>query len=254
LLDGLVIGMPSDHGHAMLWVLGAGSNAPLRIGDGNVSRLRQTAAMPSTTSMLGFAALAFAIIVIPGPSVMFVVTRALTYGRRAALLTVVGNAAGFYFQALLVAVGVGAVLERSVLAYNTLKFVGAVYLVWLGIQTFRRRSDLARVADATELQAHRSIVLDGFVVGLANPKTVVFFAAVLPQYVTNGGAPAGVQMAVLGLVFVAVALVSDSAWGLAAGTARSWFAGSPRRLERLGGAGGLAIAALGLRLAASRRA
>lgn len=209
--------------------------------------------MPSTDSLLAFSALAFAIIIIPGPSVMFVVTRALTFGRRAALLTVAGNAAGFYLQALLVAVGVGAILERSVLAYNTVKFAGALYLVWLGVQTFQRRSALAEVADATELQPRRSIALDGFIVGVANPKTVVFFAAVLPQYVRTGGAPAGVQMAVLGLVFAAVALVSDSVWGLAAGTARGWFARSPRRLAQLGGAGGLAIAALGVRLAISRR-
>jgi threonine/homoserine/homoserine lactone efflux protein len=209
--------------------------------------------MPQTSSLLAFAALAFAIIIIPGPSVMFVVTRALTYGRRAALLTVVGNAAGFYVQVLLVAVGVGALLERSVLAYNTVKFIGALYLVWLGIQTFRHRRELASVTDATEIQPHRSIMLDGFVVGVSNPKTVVFFAAVLPQYVRTGGAPASLQMAVLGLVFVAVALASDSIWGLAAGTARSWFARSPRRLEHLGGAGGLAIAALGVRLAVTRR-
>lgn len=209
--------------------------------------------MPSTDSLLAFGALAFAIIIIPGPSVMFVVTRALTYGRRAALLTVAGNAAGFYLQALLVAVGVGALLERSVLAYNTVKFVGALYLVWLGVQTYRRRGELATVSDATELQPRRSIALDGFIVGVANPKTVVFFAAVLPQYVRTGGAPASLQMAVLGLVFAAVALVSDSVWGLAAGTARGWFARSPRRLAQLGGAGGVAIAALGVRLAISRR-
>lgn len=209
--------------------------------------------MPPTSSLLAFAALAFAIIIIPGPSVMFVVTRALTYGRRAALLTVLGNAAGFYMQALLVAVGVGALLERSVLAYNTVKFVGAVYLVWLGIQTFRRRRELAHVVDATEIQPHRSLLIDGFIVGIANPKTVVFFAAVLPQYVRADGAPAGVQMAVLGLVFMAVALASDSVWGIAAGTARTWFARSPGRLEQLGGAGGLAIAALGVRLAFTRR-
>jgi threonine/homoserine/homoserine lactone efflux protein len=212
-----------------------------------------TAGVPSTNSLLAFSALAFAIIIIPGPSVMFVVTRALTYGRRAALLTVAGNTAGFYVQALLVAVGVGAVLERSVLAYNTVRFIGALYLVWLGVQTFRRRHELAGVHDATELQPRRSILLDGFVVGLANPKTVVFFAAVLPQYVRPGGAPAALQMALLGLVFAVVALASDSVWGLAAGTARGWFARAPRRLAQLGGAGGLAIAGLGLRLAVSRR-
>jgi threonine/homoserine/homoserine lactone efflux protein len=208
--------------------------------------------VPPPNSLLAFAAIAFAIIIIPGPSVMFVISRALTYGRRAALLTVVGNAVGFYAQVVLVAFGLGAVLERSIVAYNTVKF-GALYLVWLGVQTFRRRRELAQVDDATELQPHRSILLDGFVVGAANPKTIVFFAAVLPQYVRPDGAPAALQMAVLGLIFVAVALASDSVWGLAAGTARSWFARSPRRLERLGGAGGLAIAALGVRLAVSRR-
>ncbi len=209
--------------------------------------------MPPPNSLLAFAVIAFAIIIIPGPSVMFVISRALTYGRRAALLTVVGNAAGFYSQVVLVAFGLGALLERSILAYNTVKFVGAIYLVSSGIQTFRRRRELAQVDDATELQPHRSILLDGFVVGVANPKTIVFFAAVLPQYVRPDGAPAALQMAVLGLIFVVVALASDSVWGLAAGTARSWFARSPRRLERLGGAGGLAIAALGVRLAVSRR-
>ncbi|MGA7759763.1 MAG: LysE family translocator [Ilumatobacteraceae bacterium] len=209
--------------------------------------------MPTPDALAAFAVLAFAIIIIPGPSVMFVVSRALAYGRRAALLTVLGNAAGFYVQVLLVAVGVGALLERSVLAYNTVKLVGALYLVWLGIQTLRRRRELAQVTDATEIQPHRSILLDGFVVGISNPKTIVFFAAVLPQYVRSDAAPAAIQMAVLGLVFTAVALTSDSVWGLAAGTARSWFARSPRRLERLGGAGGLAIAALGVRLAISRR-
>jgi threonine/homoserine/homoserine lactone efflux protein len=213
----------------------------------------QDADVPRPDALLAFAVLAFAIIIIPGPCVMFVVSRALASGRRAALLTVVGNAAGFYIQVLLVAVGIGTLVERSILAYNLVKFVGALYLVWLGVQTFRRRRELAKVTDATEIQPHGSILRDGFIVGISNPKTIVFFAAVLPQYVRPEGAPAGVQMAVLGLIFVAVALVSDGVWALAAGTARSWFTRSPRRLERLGGAGGLAIAALGVRLAMSQR-
>ena len=209
--------------------------------------------MPPLDALLAFAVLAFAIIVIPGPSVMFVVSRALAYGRRAALLTVMGNALGFYVQVLMVAIGLGALLERSIVAYNVVKFVGALYLVWLGVQTFRRRCELARMDDISDVRPHRSVVLDGFGVGVSNPKTIVFFAAVLPQYVRPDGAPAGLQMAVLGLIFGLVALASDSVWGMAAGTARTWFARSPKRLERLGGAGGLAIAALGVRLAVSRR-
>ena len=100
---------------------------------------------------------------------------------------------------------------------------------------------------------HRSLFVDGFVVGVANPKTFVFFAAVLPPFVTSGGAPAAVQMMVLGLVFAVLALVSDSVWGLAAGTARHWFSASSRRLEALGAAGGVAIGGLGLRVALTGR-
>lgn len=137
--------------------------------------------VPPTDELLVFSVLGFAIIVIPEPSVMFVIGRALAYASRAALLTMVGNAAGFYVQVLLVAIEVGALLEWSVLAYNTVKIVGALYPVWSGIQTFRRRHDLALVLDATDVRTHGSIMLDGFIVGVANAKTVVFFAAVLPQ-------------------------------------------------------------------------
>lgn len=95
---------------------------------------------------------------------------------------------------------------------------------------------------------------DGFIVGVANPKAIVFFAAILPQYVAADGAPAGLQMVVLGIVFVVNALLSDGAWGLVAGTARGWFARSPRRLARIGGAGGLAMIGLSLHLAVTGRA
>ena len=86
--------------------------------------------MPPAESVAAFAALSFALIVVPGPSVMFVVSRAVALGRRAALLTVAGNAAGVYVQVLLVAVGLGVIVERSVLAFNAVKLLGAGYLVW----------------------------------------------------------------------------------------------------------------------------
>ncbi len=202
------------------------------------------------SALLGFAAVAFAIIIIPGPSVMFVVSRAVAHGRRAALLTVLGNAAGAYSQVLLVAVGVGAVVERSIAVFTAIKLVGALYLVWLGIETIRHRRDASRIETSLVVaRSTRSLLTDGFVVGSSNPKTIVFFAAILPQFVEHGGAPEALQMAALGLVFVAVALVSDSAWGLGAGTAREWFVRSPRRLEVLSGLGGAVIVGLGLRLA-----
>lgn len=212
--------------------------------------------MPPVSSLAAFAAVSFAIIVIPGPSVMFVVGRALSLGRRAALVTVAGNAAGFYVQVLLVAVGLGAVVERSVAVFNAIKLVGAAYLVWVGVQAVIHRKQHASrtmTVAGTDLVAHRSLFVDGFVVGVANPKTIVFFAAVLPQFVTPEGAPAGVQMIVLGLIFAVIALASDSVWGLAAGTARQWLARSPRRLEAIGAAGGVAIVGLGVQVALTRR-
>lgn len=210
--------------------------------------------MPSAGAIAAFAALSFALIVVPGPSVMFVVSRGVALGRRAALLTVAGNAAGVYLQVLLVAVGLGAIVERSVVAFTTVKLAGAAYLVWLGIQALRNRHQLARALDVVgTVRTRRSVFADGFVVGAANPKAIVFFAAILPQYVTTGGAAVGLQMAFLGLVFVVIALVSDGVWGLVAGTARGWFSRSPDRLARLGGVGGATMIGLGVQLAVSGR-
>jgi threonine/homoserine/homoserine lactone efflux protein len=208
--------------------------------------------MPTLDAIARFALLSLALIVVPGPSVMFVIARAVTVGRRAALATVAGNAAGVYVQVVLVAVGLGALVERSIAVFNVVKLAGAAYLVWLGVQAIRHRAD--PVVPDTERAAPRPAWRDGFVVGLANPKAIVFFAAILPQFVARGGAPAWLQMMVLGLVFVAIALVSDSLWAVAAGSARSWLAGSGRGLERIRAAGGVVMIGLGLRLAVTRRA
>lgn len=213
--------------------------------------------MPSVSSLVAFAAVSFAIIIIPGPSVMFVVGRALSLGRRAALVTVAGNALGFYVQVLAVAVGLGAVVERSVAVFTAVKLIGAGYLVWIGVQAILHRRENARLSlavDDADAVTHRSLLVDGFVVGVANPKTIVFFAAILPQFVHSDGAPAGVQMLVLGLIFAVIALASDSVWGLAAGTVRQWFVQSPRRLEFVGALGGSAIIGLGVHLALTSRA
>jgi threonine/homoserine/homoserine lactone efflux protein len=212
--------------------------------------------MPSIGSLTAFAAVSLALLVIPGPSVMFVVSRAVALGRRAALYTVVGNAAGVYVQVVFVALGLGAVVERSAAVFTAVKLIGAVYLVWLGVQAIRQRRSSGVSGEPTVLLAPRGagpLMRDGFIVGLANPKTIIFFAAILPQFVASGGAPVALQMAGLGLIFVGIGLLSDGAWGLAAGTARQWLARSPRRLELLGAAGGVAIVGLGLQLAISGR-
>ncbi|MEJ8638504.1 LysE family translocator [Streptomyces sp. NPDC006475] len=210
--------------------------------------------MVSTDRLLAFAAMSFLLIVIPGPSVLFVVGRALAQGRRAALTTVVGNTLGAYVLVVAVALGVGAVVERSVVVFTTLKLVGAAYLVYLGIKAVRERGSLhaAFSGDAPVHSSWRTLA-DGFAVGVANPKTIVFFAAVLPQFVDRGQGNVTGQMLLLGLVFNAIALASDSVWGLVAATARSWFARSPRRLALVGGVGGVTMIGLGVTVAATGR-
>ena len=210
--------------------------------------------MLSTDRFLAFVITAFVVIVIPGPSVLFVVGRALASGRRVAVLTVVGNALGEYVQVIAVALGVGALAEQSVAAFTVLKLVGGAYLVYLGVKTFReRRSLAAALAAPVASQSDRRSFLDGATVGVTNPKTVVFLAAILPQFVSRAGGHVPAQILLLGLAFAAIALVSDTMWALAAGVFRAWFARSPRRLELVGGAGGLAIVAVGAGLLVSGR-
>jgi threonine/homoserine/homoserine lactone efflux protein len=207
----------------------------------------------SPAAIASFAVAAFLLIIIPGPSVLFVISRGVALGRKAAVLTVVGNATGAAVQVAAVAAGVGALVERSVVVYDGLRLAGAAYIVYLGVQAIRHRKELSTVLDATAVRPSRQLLREGFVVGVTNPKTIVFFTAILPQFAEPERGAVPLQMLLLGGVFVAIALVSDSTWGLLAGTARTWFASKPHRLERLGGTGGLMIIGLGARLALTGR-
>jgi threonine/homoserine/homoserine lactone efflux protein len=209
----------------------------------------------------GFAAMSVVLVLIPGPSVLFVLGRALAHGRRTALGSVVGNAAGAYVLSAAVAVGLGEIVSRSVALFSALKLIGAVYLVYLGLKAWRRRGVLAEAVrgDAAEgvPAAPRSDVRtlwEGFVVGVTNPKTMVFFAAVPPQFVDRGAGRVHEQMLLLGLVFTVIALLFDSMWALTASAARTWFARSPRRMAAVGGTGGLAMIGLGVAVAVTGRA
>lgn len=210
--------------------------------------------MVTLHQLLGFSAMALAIIVIPGPTVLFVVGRALAHGRRTALTSVAGNTLGVLALTAAVSVGVGSVVERSAVVFTALKTVGAVYIVYLGVQAIRNRGALREaVAETGEARARGRELWQGFVVGVTNPKTAVFFAAVLPQFADPAQGRVPLQMMVFGLVFAVLALLCDSVWGLAAGTARAWFARSPRRLSAIGGAGGMMMIGLGVTVAATGR-
>lgn len=216
--------------------------------------MRTLPVMVSTHQLLAFSAMALAIILIPGPSVLFVVGRALAHGRRTALAGVVGGVLAALVLTSAVAVGIGSVVERSVVVFTALKIVGAVYIVYLGVQAIRHRRSLqeAIAGSAAERGGGRAL-LQGFVVGITNPKTTVFFAAVLPQFVVRENGHVELQMLVFGAIFAVIALCCDSVWGIAAGTARDWFARSPRRLAAIGGTGGLMMIGLGVTVAATGR-
>lgn len=210
--------------------------------------------MPPLSSLMAFLGLAAVVIVIPGPSVLFTIGRALSVGRREALLTVIGNAAGEWVQVPAVAVGLGSLIAASATVFTVLKLAGALYLVYLGVQAIRHRRSLSGAMEGitTPSRAGRAL-RQGFMVGLTNPKTTVFFAAILPQFVDPAQGHIQLQMLLLGSTFPIMAVVLDSCWALSAGTARAWFARSPRRLALVGGAGGLAMIGVGVGVAVSGR-
>lgn len=195
-------------------------------------------------NLVAFAIVSVVLIVIPGPSVLFVIGRSIALGRRAGVLSVVGNTLGTVPAIIAVAFGVGAIVASSVVAFTVMKIVGGLYLVWLGIQAIRHRHDGMRAASPAAASLW-SLLRQGFIVGLTNPKTLAFFVAVLPQFVDPSAGPAWTQLLLLGLTFQTLALACDSVWALAAGTARTWFARSSRRTATLAGTGGVMMIGLG---------
>lgn len=208
--------------------------------------------MPASSQWLAFLVASILFIQVPGPSLLFTIGRALTVGRREALLSVVGNALGLVVQAGLVALGLGATVAASAAAYTVVKLVGAAYVVWLGVSAIRHRSEARRALESRQrTPAPRGhAVRTGFIVGMTNPKTIVFFVAFLPQF-TSATGPAAPQLALLGLVFGILAVCSDTLWALGAAKARTWFASQPQRLDRLTASGGGMMIALGVTMAAS---
>lgn len=210
--------------------------------------------MVPVPNLLAFAVTVVVIVAIPGPSVLFTISRALTVGRQAALATVVGNAVGVSGQVVATACGMGAVVEASAVAYSVVKYIGAAYIVYLGVQAFRHRRSMAqalsgRIAPVGPLRAAR----DGCLVGLTNPKTIVVLVTVMPGYAEPSAGHVPLQLLVLGALLPVTALLLDSVWALAAGTARGWLSGSPKRMAAIGGTGGLVMIGLGASIAASGR-
>lgn len=208
----------------------------------------------TSEQFLTFGLAAFVLIVIPGPSVVFVIGRALAYGQRVALASVAGNTLGLLVVMTLVAFGLGAIVAESIVVFTVLKIAGAAYLVWLGIQAFRHRSGIHVEEGAPQIPiAWPTAMRQGFIVGVSNPKGFMIFAALLPQFVERSRGHVPWQMFVLGFAAVALGLLCDTVWAIAAGGMRTWFNASPRRGRSLGAVGGLSMIGLGLGIAATGR-
>lgn len=199
--------------------------------------------LPGWPLLATFLVASVVLAVTPGPGVVYIVTRSMLQGRRSGMASVAGVALGNLGNALAASLGLAALFTASPVAFSIVKYLGAAYLVYLGVQTIRKRSDMNTPAIA-EVPLGK-VFRDGLIVALFNPKTAIFFAAFLPQFI-SGDQPFLAQSVMLGVIFVLIAAVSDSGYALAASAIARWLAGR-KQLGRLGAwLGGLTYIALGV--------
>ena len=205
-----------------------------------------TAAIPSR--LWEYLIATILIILAPGPSVLFTIARAIAWGRVAAIATVIGNAFGMFLVSVLVAFGLGPLLQSSKLFYNGIQWAGGAYLIYLGYSAIAASKIDAQGMQKTEgsKPSFFTSLKNGFWVGVLNPKSIVFFAAILPQFVDQEKNNVTAQLLLLGAIFATIALISDGSYGLLAGTVRSWLAGDVKRLIFMRRFGGVVMIGLGI--------
>jgi threonine/homoserine/homoserine lactone efflux protein len=205
-------------------------------------------AIVNSQLLLTFTLTVAVIVIVPGPSVLFIVGRALSAGRPAAVAAAAGNSLGAAVQGVFGAFGVGTVVSQSPAAYAALKTGGALYLVAIGTSTLRHRRLDPAAGESVAVDQRRHL-RQGFVVGVMNPKTLVFLVAALPQFVDPARGHVVVQMLVLLAVYSVLCLAGDTSFAFAGGFLRGWTANSPQRIEQVVGFGGICIVGMGLLLA-----
>ena len=208
--------------------------------------------MPSASTLGVFALASFLLIVVPGPAVLYVVTRSIAQGRRAGLVSMLGIEAGGLVHVAAAAIGLSAIIASSATAFTAVKLAGAAYLIYIGVRRLVSREEALPEATVAGRSSKR-LFAQGVVVNVLNPKTAVFFLAFLPQFVDPARGTVTLQFLVLGLTFVAVAMISDGAYALAAGTAGDWMRGSERVRRWLGRFSGTVFVGLGVTAALTGR-
>lgn len=191
---------------------------------------------------------AILIIVAPGPSVLFTIARAIAWGRAIAVFTVLGNILGMYTMAVIVSFGLGPILSKSHAAFIGVQWLGGLYLIYLGYSAIkespRDAGDMLKIVD--EKPSAWKTIRQGYMVGSLNPKGIVFFAAILPQFIDRERGSVTFQMLLMSTIFAVLGFISDGTWGFLAGTVRDWFASDVKRLIRLRIIGGCVMVLLGI--------
>jgi threonine/homoserine/homoserine lactone efflux protein len=208
--------------------------------------------VPDASTLLVFTAAALALIVVPGPAVLYIVAQSLDRGRLAGVVSALGVAVGGLVHVTAATIGLSSLIVSSAEAFTVVKYAGAAYLIGLGVHTIVR----GREDPEAELPRERKLsrrFWQGVVVNVLNPKTALFFLAFLPQFVDPDAGSAALQIAVLGLLFVVLAVLSDSLWALAAGTASERLRGSSRFLAVRRYVSGSVFVGLGALTAAAKR-
>ena len=194
-----------------------------------------------------FVLITFVLVITPGPIVTLIISTGATQGVRAALTTAAGATLGNALLLLAIALGLNWVLSNAIILFEILRWGGAAYLVWLGVQAWRNAGERGEQL-APGARVH---FLRGVLVALCNPKTIVFFTAFLPQFI-DPNLPTGRQLAVMCIVSVLMAATTDSTWAVAAGLGRAWFM-KPARAKLLGRLSGSVLIGGGLWLSLARR-
>ncbi|MGP4098934.1 LysE family translocator [Nonomuraea sp. KM90] len=188
--------------------------------------------MPDISTLAIFCALTLGLLVVPGPAVLYIVTRSVSQGRGAGLVSVLGVHTGSVVHVAAAALGISALLAASATAFTVVKYVGVAYLVWLGVRKLMRRGDGDEPIEV-KTQSRRRLFWEGFVVNVLNPKTAVFFVAFLPQFTNPEAGPVGPQILLLGLLWIVLGMASDGTYAMLASALAGRVRGSARVRRRL---------------------
>jgi len=202
--------------------------------------------------MVAFLGASLVLLLLPGPAVLYVVTRSVQHGRAAGLVSALGLSLGGLVHVVAAIVGLSALLATSAATFTAVKLLGAGYLVYLGVKTLLGKDAPPDAADAPP-EPLRQLFFDGVVVNVLNPKAAIFSLAFLPQFVDPARGEVGRQIAALGLVFVCMALLTDGAYALLASSLRGWLARQPRFWQRQRYVAGSIYLGLGLAAALTGR-